>query len=159
VVLSKIMIPETGTPETLGTFEVHTPQISRNTIDAAAHGAGDGLRLALNVGAMLIAFIALVAAFNALLGWLGAPDLFGWTPYDLNAWIEDVSDGNFKALSLQSICGFLFAPFAWCLGVDPADALQFGRLLGEKIVLNEFVAYGSLTELKTQGLLDERSII
>jgi CNT family concentrative nucleoside transporter len=157
VVLSKIMIPETGTPETLGKFDVHTPQLGRNLIDAAAHGTVDGLRLALNVGAMLIAFIALVALLNALLAWLAAPDLFGWNPFDLNQWVKEISDGNFEAVSLQAITGFLFAPLAWCMGVPAEDILQFGRLLGEKMVLNEFVAYGSLSQIK--GSLDARSVI
>lgn len=157
VVLSKIMVPETGVPETLGKLDVHTPQTSRNLIEAAAHGATDGLHLALNVGAMLIAFIALVAVLNALLAWLGAPDLFGWQPYDLNAWIKEISDAHFETLSLQSITGFLFAPLAWCMGVTPDDMLQFGRLLGEKMVLNEFVAYASLSQIK--GTLEPQTVI
>ena len=148
VVLSKIMVPETGTPETLGKFEVHTPQTSKNAIEAAANGAHDGLHLALNVGAMLIAFLALLALVNALLGWVGAPNLMGWRPYDINGWIRELSSGNFQSLSLQSISGFLFAPLAWCMGVEAKDVLQFGRLLGEKMALNEFVAYSSLGRMQ-----------
>ncbi len=157
VVLSKIMVPETGTPETMGQFNVHTPRTSSDIIEAAANGASDGLRLALNVGCMLIAFLALLALLNALLAWVGAPNLFGWTPYDLNAWIKDLSDGEFKSLSLQSISGFLFAPLAWCMGVDANDVLQFGRLLGEKMALNEFVAYSSLSQIKST--LGDRSVV
>src|SRR5690606_19958897 len=106
---------------------------ARNVIDAAAAGAADGLKLALNVGAMLIAFIALIAMINYFIDW--AAGLFG---YDL---------------TLQQILGWILAPVAWIIGVPWADAINFGSLLGIKVVLNEFVAYLSLADQIGEGAL------
>ena len=159
IVLAKILIPETGTPETLGVVEVAREQTDANAIEAAANGAADGLKLALNVGAMLLAFIALIALFNAVLGWVGNPSLFGWEPWNLNAAIAAASDGRFEALSLEALFGYLFAPLAWAIGVEAADILEFGRLLGEKVAVNEFVAYASLGELREAAAVSERSLI
>ena len=136
---------------------IATQAVVERRLEAAAAGASDGLYLALNVGAMLLAFIALIALINALLGWLGNPTLFGFVPYDLNAWIAGVTDGRFEALSLQAVFGFLFAPLAWAMGVEAADILYFGQLLGEKIAVNEFVAYLSLSELR--GEISERTLL
>src|SRR5690606_37873649 len=117
---AKILLPERETPETIGTVVLKIERSSRNVVDAAARGASDGLKLALNVGAMLIAFIALIAMTNAILGW-GA-GLFGQT------------------LTLQQLLGWALAPIAWLIGVPWQDAVQFGALVGTKVVLNEFVA-------------------
>jgi CNT family concentrative nucleoside transporter len=133
--LSKLFLPETGVPETSGT--VHTEQAKSphvNAIDAAASGTADGLRLALNVGAMLIVFIAFVAMFDALLGgikpalaWLGvSPDM-------LNSWPDD--------LSLKKIFGWLFSPAAFLMGVEDRDIAHVGSLLGQKLAINEHYAY------------------
>jgi CNT family concentrative nucleoside transporter len=157
IVMAKILVPETETPETSGMADIEHEPETNNVIEAAAEGAADGLQLALNVGAMLLAFIALIGVVNALLGWVGAPTLFGVTPYDLNAWVAAASDGRFEALSLQSVFGFLFAPLAWAMGVEAADILSFGTLLGEKVAVNEFIAFSSLRDLK--GTMSERSII
>ncbi|MGI9176157.1 MAG: NupC/NupG family nucleoside CNT transporter [Rhodothermales bacterium] len=159
IVLAKILIPETGTPETLGVVEVAHEKTDANAIEAAANGAADGLKLALNVGAMLLAFIALIALLNAVLGWVGNPSFFGWEPWDLNAAIAAASDGRFEALSLQALFGYLFAPLAWAIGVEAADILEFGRLLGEKVAVNEFVAYASLGELREAAAVSERTLI
>ena len=159
IVLAKILIPETGTPETLGMVEVAHEKADANAIEAAANGAADGLKLALNVGAMLLAFIALIALLNAVLGWVGNPSLFGWEPWDLNAAIAAGSGGRFEALSLEALFGYLFAPLAWAIGVEATDVLEFGRLLGEKVAVNEFVAYASLGELRETGAVSERTLI
>ncbi len=157
IVMAKILVPETGKPATMGEVKIVTESTDANVIEAAASGAGEGLKLALNVGAMLLAFIALIALINALLGWLGNPYLFGFQPWDLNAAIASASGGHFDSLSLQSIFGFGFSPLAWLMGVEAKDILVFGTLLGEKIAINEFVAFASLAE--AESILSERSVI
>ncbi|WP_026559140.1 NupC/NupG family nucleoside CNT transporter [Metabacillus halosaccharovorans] len=124
LVLAKLMIPETEQPETAKSLEMEKDKEAVNVIDAAARGAGDGLTLALNVGAMLIAFIALIALINGILGGIGG--IFG---YD--------------ALSLESILGFVFSPIAFAIGVPWSEAVTAGSFIGQKLVLNEFVAYSS----------------
>ena len=157
IVMAKILVPETETSETYGDVEMNVETDDGNVIEAAASGASEGLRLALNVGAMLLAFIALIAMLNYVLGVVGQPVLFGTELYNLNAVVETITNGQFESLSLQALFGFLFAPLAWAMGVEAADILQFGTLLGEKIAVNEFVAFASLGEL--QGVMSERSII
>jgi CNT family concentrative nucleoside transporter len=157
VVMAKIIIPETGTPETMGKASIHVEKADVNVLEAAASGAAEGLKLALNVGAMLLAFLALLALLNAVLGWVGAPVVGGRELYDLNGFIERISDGRFEALSLQAVFGYLFAPLAWAIGVESGDVLYFGSLLGEKIGVNEFVAFTSLSELK--GVVSDRTMI
>lgn len=138
LILAKIMIPETAEPDTKGRVQVDIDTGARNVIDAAAAGAADGLKLALNVGAMLIAFIALIAMINYFIDW--AAGLFG---YDL---------------TLQQILGWILAPVAWIIGVPWADAINFGSLLGIKVVLNEFVAYLSLADQIGEGALLPKTI-
>ena len=159
IVMAKVLVPETGRPETLGVIDVAGEQADANLIEAAANGAAEGLKLALNVGAMLLAFIALIALINALLGWAGNPSFFGWEPWDLNAALAAASDGRFEGLSLQALFGYLFAPLAWAIGVESPDVLEFGRLLGEKIAVNEFVAYASLGELREAAAVSERTLV
>jgi CNT family concentrative nucleoside transporter len=136
VLLAKIFVPETEVPETLGTvrLDIKTPDV--NVLDAAGRGTGEGLSLALNVVAMLISFVALVALVNALLGWGG-----GWI--------------GLPDLSLQKIFGWIFSPVAWSLGVPWRDAGSIGNLLGTRLALNEFIAYAALGPLKAG--LDPRS--
>ncbi len=133
LVIAKILVPETGQPLTLGKVRVEVEQNTANVIDAAASGAADGLRLALNVGAMLLAFIALIALINAPLTWLG--EVTG-----LQALLGKPTD-------LAALLGFVLAPIAWVIGVPWADATTVGGLIGTKVVLNEFVAYASLGEI------------
>ena len=94
---------------------------------------------------------------NAILAWIGGPTVYGTKLYDFNSVVAAASGGQFQGLSLESILGFVFAPLAWVMGVESADILQFGRLMGEKVVVTEFVAYLSLSEL--QGVLSERSVL
>jgi concentrative nucleoside transporter, CNT family len=138
IMLSKIFIPETGKPATAGRVEIKVEKTAVNVIDAAAHGAGDGLRLALNVGAMLIAFISLIALVNGILGWVHTLPLLGWVPD-----------------TLQKIFGIVFSPIAWIMGVPWKDAADIGNLLGTRLVLNEFVAFTQLGPM--QPHLDPRS--
>jgi CNT family concentrative nucleoside transporter len=129
IMMAKMFVPETETPKTMGTVRLVVEQTDVNVIDAAGRGTGEGLHLALNVGAMLISFLALVALLNALLG--------------------------LAHLSLQQILGWVFAPVAWSMGVPWRDAPVIGNLLGTRMVLNEFVAYSQLGPLK--GTLDPKS--
>lgn len=150
IVTSKILIPETEEPVTRGDTTMEVEKQDDNVIEAAASGASEGLTLALNVGAMLLAFIALIGVINWLLGGVGQ---FG----DLNTMVSNASGGRFEQLSLESVFGFVFAPLAWAMGVESADILRFGTLLGEKIAVNEFVAYTSLRDLKP--VMSQRSVI
>ncbi|WP_202844222.1 NupC/NupG family nucleoside CNT transporter [Luteimonas saliphila] len=133
IVIAKILVPETGEPQTLGSVRVNVEKTTTNVIDAAAAGAADGLRLALNVGAMLLAFIALIALINAPLAWLG--EITG-----LQALLG-------KPTTLSTLLGYLLAPLAWLIGVPWEDAGTVGGLIGTKVVLNEFVAYVQLGEI------------
>jgi concentrative nucleoside transporter, CNT family len=126
LVIAKLMMPETDQPETMGLTQTTVPKTAVNVFDALVAGTTDGLKLALNVGAMLIAFTALVAMLNAGLGWIG--------------------EKAFQAdLSLELILGRVFAPLAWLMGVPSDDVLKVGSLLGQKTVVNEFVAYLSMS--------------
>ncbi len=142
-VLAKLLVPETEEPLTRGTVRIEVEKTTANVIDAAAAGASDGLRLALNVGAMLLAFIALIALLNAPLQWLGT--LGGDS--SINAWLSSVSEREVK-LSLQTLFGYVFAPIAWVIGVPWVDATQVGSLIGQKLVINEFVAYLELSKIQ-----------
>ncbi len=139
--IGKLMYPETEVPETAGTLDLEVERIDVNTIDAAARGAHEGLHLALNVGAMLLAFIALVALANAMIGWVGG--LVG-----------------FEGLSIELILGYALAPLAWLMGVPWADAPVVASLMGLKTVLNEFFAYFALSDLLNSGAdISPRSVI
>src|SRR6187399_3579506 len=133
LVIAKVLRPETGEPLTRGTVKMEVEKTASNIIDAAAGGAADGLRLALNIAAMLLAFIALIALLNWPLTWIG--DVTG-----LSAWLGKPTD-------LAALLGYLLAPIAWVIGVPWADATTVGSLIGEKIVLNEFVAYLHLADI------------
>ncbi len=134
VVIAKILKPETEQSLTRGEVKLHVEKTATNVIEAAANGAADGWRLALNVGAMLLAFIALIAMIDYPLGLLG--ELTGF----------DAATG--RALSLSTILGYLLSPLAWVIGVPWQDAITVGGLIGEKVVTNEFVAYAHLNEIQ-----------
>ncbi len=133
LVIAKILVPETGEPQTLGQVRVHVEKTTANIIDAAAAGAADGLKLALNVGAMLLAFIALIALINAPLAWLGE--------------ITGLEAALGRPTTLSTLLGYLLAPLAWVIGVPWQDAGTVGGLIGTKVVLNEFVAYVQLGDI------------
>ena len=133
LVIAKLLVPETGTPLTRGTVKMEVEKTSSNIIDAAAAGAGDGLRLALNIGAMLLAFIALIAMLNAPLTWFGE--------------VTGIAGAIGKPTDLATIFGYVLAPIAWVIGTPWADATTVGSLIGQKLVINEFVAYLQLAEI------------
>jgi CNT family concentrative nucleoside transporter len=149
LVISKILFPENGSPLTKGTVKLKIEKSASNVIDAAATGAGMGLQLALNVGGMLIAFIALIALVNSLLTGLGNLG-------NLNAVIQAKFG---QPLSMQLICGLGLQYVAMAIGVPVSDAFNFGSLTGTKVVLNEFVAYVDLAKMIKSGLLTEKGIL
>jgi CNT family concentrative nucleoside transporter len=140
LVIAKIVWPETEVSDTKGEVKVVVKKDQANIIDAAAHGASEGLRIGLNVVGMLIAFIALIALCDAVIGWAGNW-LFVW------GMRLDGIGIDLAHLELKSIFGALFAPVAFVLGVPWVDAHTVGRLMGEKLVINEFVAYTDLSNM------------
>jgi CNT family concentrative nucleoside transporter len=138
VAICKLIVPETETPVTLGGASLKDSKIDANLLEAAARGTQEGLTLALNVAAMLISFVALIACLNGVLGWAG-------------------NSIGFEGLSLQKIFGHLFGPVAWLLGVPWNETSIAGSFLGEKIVLNEFVAYVSLSN--AAATLSDRTVL
>ncbi|MEO9887330.1 MAG: nucleoside transporter C-terminal domain-containing protein [Balneola sp.] len=144
LVIAKILYPETEEAATAGDVSINVEKTDANGIDAAASGASVGLTLALNVGAMLLAFIALLAMFNGFFGWVS--DLTGLT-------------GLIGApLSIEMVLGWLLAPIAWLIGVEWADATTMGSLIGTKIVLNEFVAYLKLSDEVASANISPKTI-
>jgi concentrative nucleoside transporter, CNT family len=135
IMMAKMLVPETEVPKTMGSVRLKVEKTDVNVIDAAGRGTGEGLHLALNVGAMLISFLALIALVNAILGHVPVPG------------------GGY--LSLERIFGWVFAPVAWAMGVPWHDAPTIGNLLGTRMALNEFVAYSKLGPLK--NALDPKS--
>ena len=153
IVISKILVPETHPEQIKSDLQVNEEQLGVNVIDALSRGAGDGLKLALNVGGMLLAFIAVIAAINYFLaGVIG--DVTG-----LNTWVVRTTGGAFEGFSLEYILGQLFRVFAFIMGVDWAETLQVGSLLGQKTVINEFVAYLDLSEMKAEGVLQGKALV
>lgn len=146
IVFAKILFPETEKIDT--NLEVSKDKIGVNALEAITNGTTDGLKLAVNVGAMLIVFISLVAFANYFLGKIGE-----WT--SLNDLIA--SGGMYTALSFESISGYILSPFAWLLGVEWQDSMYFGQLLGEKTILNEFIAYPHLGEIQDE--LSQKTVI
>lgn len=145
LVIAKIMYPEVEEPVTKGDVEVQIEQTDANGIDAAASGAGTGLKLAANVGAMLLAFIALLAMGNHFMESIG--DLTG-----INAMIPGGS------LRIEQILGWIISPIAFVVGVPWSDAINMGSLLGTKVVLNEFVAYTQLSDMVSSGVLSSKAV-
>ena len=143
IVIAKILKPETQESLTRGEVKLHVEKTATNVIEAAANGAADGWRLALNVGAMLLAFIALIAMIDYPLNWLGE--------------ITGFESQTGRALSLSTILGFVLSPLAWVIGVPWGDAVTVGGLIGEKVVTNEFVAYAHLKEI--QATLSPKAVL
>jgi CNT family concentrative nucleoside transporter len=145
IVIAKILVPEREESKTMGTVKVMVEKTSSNVIEAAATGASDGLKLALNVGAMLLAFIALIFMFNWVLAGIFT-DLFGLT-------IKGAP------ITLEILLGYLLSPLAWIIGVPWQDSVAVGSLIGQKVVLNEFIAYLNLSNLIPTGVLSEKAVI
>lgn len=140
LVMAKIIYPETEKPQTLGELKISVKKVDDNAMEALARGATDGLKLAANVGAMLIAFVAMVALINGVLGLAGG--VLGL-------------DG----LTLQGILGYIFSPLAWTMGVPWSDAHMLGTLMGEKLVLTELIAYADLGTLRAENAISDRAAI
>ncbi len=153
IVCAKILFPQVNPELVEKDLNVPKEKIGSNMLDAIANGTTDGLKLALNVAGMLVVFIALMAVVNACFHLVGRIGHF-------NNYIEAVTDRRFDSLSLELVFGYAFAPIAWLMGVSTHDMLSMGQLLGEKTVINEFVAYISMGKMLQDGLLtDPRSIV
>jgi CNT family concentrative nucleoside transporter len=150
-VCSKILFPQT---EKIDEKIVLTKEkFGENALDAISLGTTDGLKLAVNVGAILIVFTALMYVLNWVLG------SFGYY-LGLNDWIKRFSSGRYDSLSFQMILGYLFSPVAWLIGVTQQDMVYVGQLLGEKTIINEFQAYITFGKMKADGIItDPRSIL
>ncbi len=146
IVIAKILVPETETSKTMGEVKVSIEKTNSNVIEAAATGAADGLQLALNVAGMLLAFIALIAMVNFIMTMV-LTDMMG---------ITTASGGP---VTLQVVLGYLLSPIAWLIGVPWHDAVTVGSLIGEKMVINEFIAYLDLSRIIPTGELGEKAII
>jgi len=153
LLFAKILIPETE--EVNRVVKVNRQEIGRNPIDALANGTTEGLKLALNVAAMLISFYAFILLINYFLSFIGGLSVN--SEADLNQWISTATDSRFVELSLQAIFGFLFAPIAWLIGVPSHEILEVGQLIGTKLFATEFFAFADLAELHSAGL-SERSV-
>ncbi|MDY0098518.1 MAG: nucleoside transporter C-terminal domain-containing protein [Bacteroidales bacterium] len=152
LVISKIVFPETMESETKGTVKLEVKKEHSNIMDAISHGASDGMKISINVIAMLIGVIALVALLDALLGYFG--NLLAWTGLSLEAIGLDVNN-----LGLKDVFGAFFSLFAIVMGVPPSESLTVGSLMGTKMVINEFVAYSDLSPMIQQGVLSAKSIV
>lgn len=148
-VMAKIMVPERDTPETADAAKVTLPPDTKSLLDAVASGASEGMKLAINVLAMLIAFIALIAVINVGLVAFGE-----WSVVSPAVkWL------GMERLDLDGVLGLVFSPVAWVLGIEGGDCRTFGGLLGKAMATNEVVAYGSLSEIVNNGGMSERSIV
>ena len=151
IVVSKILYPQVQ--EFMRELKVPREKIGDNFLDAISLGTTDGLKLAVNVGAMLIVFTALMYLCNYLLGAVGY-----W--FNINDNIARATEGRYTSLSLQMLLGYIFSPVAWLIGVNTNEMVPVGQLLGEKTILNEFVAYGAFGQMKNTGVVaDPKSIL
>lgn len=153
IVVAKLIIPESNTDHVASELKVNDESMGVNLIDALSRGAADGLKLAVNVGGMLLAFIAVIAAVNFLLR-----DVFGDLT-NLNAFVISSTNGEFDGFSLEYILGQVFRIFAFVMGVDWNETLEVGSLLGQKTVINEFVAYLSMSEMKAENIIDGKALV
>ena len=153
LLVAKMLIPETM--EVDQQLQVNRQEIGRNPIDALANGTTQGLKLALNVAAMLISFYAFILLINYLLSFIGSFSFF--TESNLNENLSRATEGRFDELSLQAIFGFLFAPVAWLIGISSSEILEVGQLIGTKLFATEFFAFADLSSLQANGL-SERSV-
>ncbi len=155
IVIAKILVPQVDeiNIESKEDVLVESKDDNSNILDAIAHGTTEGLKLAANVGAMLLVFVAIIAMLNGILGGIGDVT-------SLNDTISSFTDGKFDKLSLEFILGYMFSPLAFLIGVCWEDAQLVGRLLGEKLIVSEFIAYSSLKDLKLAGgFIENKSIV
>lgn len=154
IVAAKMLYPEDHPEKINRDLSVPKDKLGSNVLDAITLGTKDGVRLAVNVGAMLLVFLALIALVNAIFFWAG--DLT-----NVNALISDATGGRYRGLSMEYALGLIFAPVAWLLGVPSHDIMEIGQMLGKKTVLNEVIAYVDLAEYQNarRGELSPKSII
>jgi concentrative nucleoside transporter, CNT family len=151
IVVSKILFPQTEAVDT--EIRINQEKLGDNALDAISLGTTDGLKLAVNVGAMLIVFTAMMYLLNWILGSIGYHT-------GLNGIIADASGGRYEGLSFQMILGYIFSPIAWMIGVNSHEMIQVGQLLGEKTIINEFQAYLTFGKMKNTGVItDPKSIL
>jgi CNT family concentrative nucleoside transporter len=153
IVMSKIFLPEAEPEKIDSSLSVNKDSLGVNLVDALASGASDGVKLALNIAGMLLAFIAIIYSLN----WILVDGIGAVT--GLNAYVQQSTNGAFDGFSLQYILGQVFRLFAFAIGVEWSETILVGSLLGQKVVINEFVAYLSLAEMKSAGLLSNKSIV
>jgi concentrative nucleoside transporter, CNT family len=151
IICAKILFPQTEKIET--EIKINREKLGDNALDAISLGTTDGLKLAVNVGAMLIVFTAIMYLLNWILGSIGYHT-------GLNSIVKEYSGGRYDGLSFQMLLGYIFAPIAWIIGVNPGEMVQVGQLLGEKTIINEFQAYISFGQMKASGAIqDPKSIL
>lgn len=151
IICSKILFPQTEPVER--EIRISREKLGDNVLDALSLGTTDGIKLAVNVGGMLIVFTAIMYLLNWILGSIGYHT-------GLNSVVKSFSGGRYDGLSFQMLLGYVFAPVAWIIGVNPSEMVQVGQLLGEKTVINEFQAYISFGDMKSKGLItDPKSIL
>lgn len=151
IVCSKMLFPQTEKVDT--EIKINREKLGDNVLDAISLGTTDGLKLAVNVGAMLIVFTAIMYLLNWILGSVGYHT-------GMNGWIKEASHGRYDGLSFQMLLGYIFSPVAWMIGVNSHEMVQVGQLLGEKTIINEFQAYISFGRMKDAGMIsDPKSIL
>ncbi|MCL1821371.1 MAG: Na+ dependent nucleoside transporter [Prolixibacteraceae bacterium] len=150
IVFSKMLVPPDSEIDT--DVKVSKDKIGHNVLDAITNGTSEGVKLAVNVAGMLLVFIAFIAMFNFVTGKIGE-----WT--NVNDVLAAATDGRYQKLSLQALLGYVFAPLMWLIGVPVGDLAAVGSLLGEKLIMTEFIGYISLADLKAAGALSHKSII
>ncbi len=152
IVAAKLLLPETE--KYSHSMKIEKGRIGSNALEALSNGTSEGLKLAVNVGAMLLVFLAVIALVNSIFGWIGAPHQLTvgesvWIDYPgFNDWVAAISNGRYSEFSMQFVLGYALAPITWLMGVEAQDMVLVGQLLGEKTILNEFVAYVSLGDMK-----------
>lgn len=152
LLVAKIMEPQEG--EVSSEMTISKDTIGGNVLEAISNGTTDGVKLAVNVGAMLLVFTAMVALVN----WVLTTGIGGWT--GLNEWMAGVTGGRYTQFSLQAIMGIVFAPLAWLMGIDYGQLMVSGQVIGEKTILNEFYAYATLGKMKEAGTItDPRTLV
>ena len=150
IALSKIILPQTEKID--NSLEVSKDKIGKNILDAISNGTASGLKMAANIAALLLVFYALIAGANAILSWISFPAI--------DNFISDLSGGRYSDLSLEAILAFVFYPVIWLIGVPAEDIGLVGRLLGEKLILTEFVGYQSMADmLRTGAFVSTKSAI
>lgn len=152
LLVAKMLLPQTEQAKVNKDLKISKDKIGTNILDAISRGTTEGVKLAVNVGAMLLVFTALIAVVNGALSLIGS--------FGLNETIAEITNNRYNELSLQFCLGYIFAPVAWLIGVASEDMVLVGQLLGEKTIINEFIAYGSLRDMKNaEAFSSSKSVI